>query len=154
MNDDGYLRAGVGLLIVGSDGRVLAAERADVPGAWQAPQGGIDDGETPLDAARRELSEELGVAWSQVTVVDEHPAWLGYELPGEARSAKTGRGQVHKWLLLRFDGDDADIKLPVGEGTEFRSWRWLTMAELIEMAWPVRQPVYRTLAQRWAAHLA
>ncbi|MGH2659935.1 MAG: NUDIX domain-containing protein [Actinomycetota bacterium] len=71
----------------------LVAERADRPGAWQAPQGGLQQWEEPLEGAGRELAEETGIRWSDVTVIAESPQWLGYELPPEARSEKTGHGR-------------------------------------------------------------
>ena len=53
-----YFRAGVGMLVINTKGLVLVAERSDRPDAWQAPQGGLQPEEEPLDAARRELAEE------------------------------------------------------------------------------------------------
>ena len=48
-------------MIVNDEGYVLAIERADVAGAWQLPQGGLDEDEDPLDAAYREIVEETGI---------------------------------------------------------------------------------------------
>jgi len=148
--DEVYFRAGVGLLVVDRRGRVLAAERTGLPGAWQLPQGGLLPHETPIDAARRELTEETGLNWADVEVVDELPEWLGYELPAERRSDKTGRGQVHRWFLLRLRGR---IDAPGGDGKELGHWRWVQMSELVDDTWWVRQPVYRRLAEVWAGVL-
>ncbi|MFW6089679.1 MAG: NUDIX domain-containing protein, partial [Gemmatimonadota bacterium] len=95
-----YFRAGVGALIVDGSGRVLACERADVPGAWQLPQGGLRSGEDPLEGALREVEEETGVARGELELLDRHPEPLVYELPPEARSPKTGRGQVQYWFAF------------------------------------------------------
>lgn len=141
-------RAGVGMLVVNGSGLVLALERIDRPGAWQAPQGGLEPGESPLDAARRELREETGIAWDLIEVVAEHALWLGYELPPEARSARTGQGQVHKWFLLRYRGPDR-LELPASRGGEFVAWRWIGLEQLVRDAWPVRRPVYASLAREW-----
>ena len=151
MGEEVYFRAGVGMLILNGDGLVLAAERSSIPGAWQAPQGGLRPNEEPIQAARRELGEETGIEWSDVVVIAEHPEWLGYELPADARSEKTGRGQTQKWFLLRFHGD----QMPHSEDAEheFRDWRWVPMATLIDEAWVVRQPIYRRLAESWANFL-
>ena len=54
-------RRGVGIMLLNREGRVFVAERTDTPGAWQMPQGGIDAGEDPAAAARRELAEETGI---------------------------------------------------------------------------------------------
>ncbi|HEY6416536.1 MAG TPA: NUDIX domain-containing protein, partial [Acidimicrobiales bacterium] len=73
---------------------------------WQLPQGGIEGDEEPVDALWRELREETGLTADDVHVVAELPEWLGYALPTEYRSPKTGLGQVHKWFLLRAGADD------------------------------------------------
>ena len=62
-------RRGVGIMLLNPAGRVFVAERLDTPGAWQMPQGGIDAGERPAAAARRELAEETGI--DRVTILAE-----------------------------------------------------------------------------------
>ncbi len=150
-----FFRAGVGVVVIDRDGRVLALERSDVPGGWQLPQGGIDPGEEPIHAAARELEEETGIGWSSVEVLGEHPSWLAYELPPSHQSPKTGRGQVHRWFLVRFTGVDDDIDLNrSGGGREFSRWRWMPISELSTLTWEIRRPIYRTLAAHWAGSLA
>jgi putative (di)nucleoside polyphosphate hydrolase len=147
-----FFRANVGIVVARPDGRVLALERTDKPGQWQLPQGGLDDGEEPWQAAVRELTEETGLTDRHVDFVAEHPDWLAYELPPEARRSKTGRGQVQKWFLYRFRGRDADIRLlpPKGRGQEFSAFEWVALAELAEEVWDVRRPVYRALVEAFA----
>jgi 8-oxo-dGTP pyrophosphatase MutT (NUDIX family) len=87
---------------VNEDGRVLVGERRDYRGAWQFPQGGIEDGEEPQDAVLREIDEETGIARRDLKLVARHPAWLCYELPTRMRSAKTGLGQAQRWFLFRL----------------------------------------------------
>lgn len=154
MPRDQYFRAGVGLLVIDDSGYVLALERIDEPNSWQLPQGGLLTGEEPLDAARRELREETGIDWSQVTVVDAYPEWLAYELPPEARSPKTGRGQVQHWVLLRVNRAELSVDLDAGPHQEFSAWRWLTIDEVVAGAWEIRRPIYRRIAKRWASHFA
>ena len=155
MASNEYFRAGVGIVVIDGDGRVLGLERSDVPGSWQLPQGGIDPGEEPLDAARRELREETGIAWDSVDLLAEYPSWLAYELPMSHRSSKTGRGQVHRWFLVRLVGDDTDIDLTahVGGG-EFCAWRWMHIGELQTLTWDIRRPIYQTLESFWSDYLA
>jgi putative (di)nucleoside polyphosphate hydrolase len=149
-----HFRAGVGIVVIDSEGRVLGLERSDAPGSWQLPQGGIEAGEESLDAARRELEEETGIRWDRVELLAEYPSWLGYELPSANRSPKTGRGQVHRWFLVRFTGHDSDIRLnaDVGGG-EFGDWRWMRIDALLTHTWEVRRPVYESLGAFWSEYL-
>jgi putative (di)nucleoside polyphosphate hydrolase len=139
-------RAGVGMIVVDLDGRVLALERSDILGAWQLPQGGLHPGEAIEVAAWRELAEETGLSPEQVTLEDAFEAWVGYELPEEYRKQKTGRGQVHRWFLFRLQ---AGAKLPeLPKNAEFHDWQWLAMPEVISRAVEFRRPEYRVVA-RW-----
>lgn len=141
----------MGIVVVREDGQVLAFERIDRPGQWQLPQGGLDIGEEPLEAALRELQEETGIAPPRVEPVAELPGWLAYELPPERRRRKTGRGQVQRWFRFRFLGTDSDIDLRPAEGgrQEFGDFRWMRLPELVDLAWPVRRPIYEALAEEW-----
>lgn len=153
--DGQFFRANVGIVVARADGRVLALERADRPGQWQFPQGGLDVDEEPREASLRELREETGIRPELVELVAEHPDWLAYELPPDRRRRKTGRGQVQKWFLYRFLGDDADIDLepPPGQRREFVAFRWVRFADLVEEAWEVKRPTYRALLKRWSRRL-
>jgi len=141
-------RVGVGLVVSNAKGEVLAIERSDRPGAWQLPQGGVDEGESTLDAAFRELEEETGLARKHVAFVAEYPAWLGYELPERARSRKTGRGQVHRWFSFRLKADEEAIRL--AKGGEARSWKWMTWSDLVVATVEFRRGVYELLADHFA----
>ena len=142
-----FFRAGVGAVITDGKGAVLALERSDVPGAWQFPQGGIDEGETPLEAVRREVFEETGIAPASLTLIHEVPEWLAYELPAESRRKKTGWGQTQRWFFFRYEGDPDDLDLPEGE---FRAYRWTTLPELARETVAFRRPVYARLAETFA----
>ncbi|HEX6463045.1 MAG TPA: NUDIX domain-containing protein [Vicinamibacterales bacterium] len=144
------LRLGVGAVIRRSDGRVLAFERSDVPGAWQFVQGGVKIGEDFQDALFREVREETGLRRPNFAAVREVPVLLGYELPEPARRKKTGRGQAHKWFFLDFVGDDESIRLE--QDGEFRRFRWDMIETIARKVAPFRRPVYAELA-RWASAL-
>jgi putative (di)nucleoside polyphosphate hydrolase len=146
----------VGVVLADATGRVFAGERIDTPGAWQMPQGGIDPGETPEMAGLRELEEETGVDRALVRVEAETADWVRYDLPPEllGRVWKGRyRGQEQKWLLLRFSGTDADIRIETAH-PEFARWTWLRPEELLERIVPFKREVYRVVLDAFAGHLA
>jgi putative (di)nucleoside polyphosphate hydrolase len=137
------------------EGRVFVARRrgevtsvaARGPYRWQMPQGGIDPGEAPLDAALRELFEETSVR--SVTLLAEAPDWYSYDLPAEMlqRSLKSGfRGQTQRWFAFRFTGDESEINVKrPGDGkhaAEFDEWRWEEFARTPELIIPFKRAVY------------
>ncbi len=138
-------------MIVNHRGIVLAMERADIVGAWQLPQGGLERSEEPLRAALREVTEETGISESDLELVDSYPEPLAYELPANARSEKTGRGQVQYWYLFRFHGSDNAID--VKSGGEFRAWKWIPFHTLLNSVADFRKPVYRKLADQFRRYI-
>ncbi|MRX49296.1 RNA pyrophosphohydrolase [Paracoccus sp. S-4012] len=144
-----------GVVLVNRQGLVFAGRRIDNPtDAWQMPQGGIDAGETPREAALRELGEETGVAPAHVEIEGEAD-WVLYDLPPEL----LGRiwkgqfcGQRQKWFLMRFLGEDRDIDIAT-EHAEFDRWRWMAPEALIEKIVPFKREVYRTVFDAFAGHL-
>jgi putative (di)nucleoside polyphosphate hydrolase len=138
-----YFRAGAGAVIINRDKKVLALERADTPGAWQMPQGGLEISEEPGQAIYRELFEETCIPESGLSLLGSYPDLLAYELPAEMRSAKTGRGQVQRWFLFELRTSDAAIEL--NKGAEFISWRWMSSDQLLATAVAFRKPLYKKL---------
>jgi putative (di)nucleoside polyphosphate hydrolase len=134
-------RPGVGIMLLNRNNRVLVGHRRKPKGlSWQMPQGGIEPGETPLDAALRELREEVGV--SDVEILAESRIWLCYDLPdnlvGSVWQGKW-RGQRQKWFAMRLRGSDADVKV---DGHEFDDWKWVRIGELAELIVPFKRDVY------------
>jgi len=146
-----FFRAGIGAVITDGKKRVLACERYKIRGAWQMPQGGIEEGEEPLDAAYREVEEETAITRERLELVHSCPEPLAYELPPQYRTRRIGRGQVQYWFLFRLVGGDGVINL--GENGEFRDWQWMTMPDLIASAVPFRVPLYRRIAECVRDHL-
>lgn len=139
----------VGVMLVNADGRIFTGQRIDTDHpAWQMPQGGIDDGEGPREAALRELQEEIGVSPDLVTVEAETEDWICYDLPHEIvpRIWKGRyRGQSQKWFLLRFHGRDDQIDIDQPH-REFSSWRWLSLDEMLAAIVPFKRAVYDEVA--------
>jgi putative (di)nucleoside polyphosphate hydrolase len=145
-------RACVGTMVLNRAGRVFIGARADGPEhvdathAWQMPQGGVDPGEDPWQAARRELYEETNIR--SVERLGETKDWLTYDIPpqliGQAWNGKY-RGQKQKWFALRFTGDEREIDVAHpggGHEPEFLDWRWEPMQNLPALVVPFKRKVY------------
>jgi putative (di)nucleoside polyphosphate hydrolase len=144
----------VGMMVLNREGLVWVGHRiaepdgemAGSPQLWQMPQGGIDKGEDPLPAAKRELYEETGM--ESVELIAEAPRWIDYDLPphlvGIVWKGKY-RGQTQKWLAFRFLGDPREIRVnppPGGHTAEFDDWGWRRMDELSGLVVPFKKTVY------------
>jgi putative (di)nucleoside polyphosphate hydrolase len=150
---DNVFRANVGAVIANEAGEVLALERLKIKGAWQLPQGGLDEGEEPIDAVKREVHEETGITDKHLELLAEYPEWLAYELDRDKRTGKHGRGQVQKWFLFRFKGTDSDINLKSDDEQEFSSWKWMDMRQLAQETVQFRQKIYQKLAEGFREYL-
>jgi 8-oxo-dGTP pyrophosphatase MutT (NUDIX family) len=115
-------------------------------------QGGLDEGEEPEDAWKREMLEEIHVRAEDVDLLGFYPEWLAYELPKEVWAnpdvqAKQGRGQVQKWFFVRLkDGTKIVLQPENPEDQEFFNHKWMSLDALAEQTWQVRRPIYRKLA--------
>jgi putative (di)nucleoside polyphosphate hydrolase len=141
--DDAEYRPGVGIVLLNDRNEIFVGRRADVEAdAWQLPQGGINRGESPREAALRELVEEIGT--EAVDIIAESSRWLYYEVPDEfARKAWNGRwkGQRQKWFMMLFRGRDSDINVATLQ-PEFNAWRWVPVGELTALAVSFRRQLY------------
>ena len=146
MSSDLPYRPCVGIMLFNRDGKVFVGKRIDqsVEG-WQMPQGGIDKGETPKQAATRELQEETGI--DKCDIIAEMDDWVTYDLPehliGVAFHGKY-KGQKQKWFAMRFTGQDADIDLALHE-PEFSAFRWVSLEELPGLIVPFKRQTYKAV---------
>jgi len=134
----------VGVVLTRGDGLVFAGERIDTPDAWQMPQGGIEAGEEPRDAALRELCEEIGVPTDAVALPGETPGWIRYDLPDElVGKAFRGRfrGQDQKWFAMRLAGSDDLIRIDTAH-PEFARWKWMSPGEVMKAIVSFKRRVY------------
>lgn len=141
----------VGIVLLNDDNHVLVGQRLDnMVEAWQMPQGGIDEGEQPIEAGFREMGEEIGT--NKAEFIAEHSRWLDYDIPEDlANRLWNGqyRGQTQKWLLFRFTGTDADINIATEE-PEFKAWKWAEPKVLPNLAVPFKRDVYHGILTEFA----
>ena len=146
----------VGVMLINADGAAFVGQRKDRDqDAWQMPQGGVEKGEDPRDAALRELEEETGVSRDLVHVVAETAGWVPYDLPHDiVPQIWKGRfrGQEQKWFLMRFEGRDDQVNIQT-EHPEFSKWRWLPTADLVAQIVPFKRAVYQTVLAEFEPHL-
>lgn len=148
MSDLPY-RPCVGLCIFNRDGNVFVGERLDSSGAWQMPQGGVDEGEDIPTAAMRELLEEIGT--DKAEIIRIHDQTLKYDIPADVLArlpwGKQYRGQEQTWVALRFTGGDHDIKLDAWDHPEFGRYQWVPLAEVPKLIVPFKIGTYEEVAR-------
>jgi len=136
-----------GIMLMNNDGLIFVGQRIDNPSpALQMPQGGIDDGETPTQAAMRELKEEIGT--NKAEIIAHYPEPLDYDLPEEIAGKLWGgkyAGQRQYWFLMRFLGSDNDINL-AREHPEFSRFEWADIKKLPSLAVPFKKEIYQKLS--------
>lgn len=134
----------VGVALFNDDGHVFVGERIDTPGAWQMPQGGVDNGEDIEAAAKRELAEEIGTSKAEIVHIAEER--IRYDLPDALRHTLWNgefAGQEQTWIAARFLGQDSDINLDSFDPPEFQAWQWVPLEKTIDLIVPFKRDVYR-----------
>ena len=122
--------------------KVFIAQRNDIKGVWQFPQGGIDEGEEVKEALFRELKEEIGT--DEVEIVAEYPEWISYDFPERiAKEMKPYDGQIQRYFLVKLSKDakiNTDTKHP-----EFDEYKFVEVDEALRLAAHFKKPVYETV---------
>ena len=142
MSDTNY-RPNVAGILRNARGEILVCERLNVAGAWQFPQGGIDEGETPEAALARELQEEIGIEPAHFAIVERRGPYR--YLFGSGRTKKGWHGKEQIYFLCDFIGTDADIVVAT-EHPEFRAFQWIKPAAFqIDWLPEMKREVYRAV---------
>lgn len=147
-------RPNAGIVLFNRDGLTWIGRRFQEAGpwTWQWPQGGMDAGEDPLEAAYRELYEETGVRADQVAPLGAVEGWLAYDFPPEvlALRKKNWKGQRQRWFAFRFLGTDADFDLTAVPPQEFETFRWERLERVPELIIPWKRTVYEEVVRAFA----
>ncbi len=145
-----HYRPCVGIIMFNTQGQVWLGKRLehDDPHCWQFPQGGIDPGETPRDAALREVWEETGANGARLTPLGRTDDWLTYDYPEDYKvnpKRKNWLGQKQHWFAYRFHEDDECFDLKAHPPQEFSEWRWGNLHETPDLIIPFKRKVYEEL---------
>ena len=151
MSVDLPYRPCVGLCIFNVENKVFVGERisGSEGGAWQMPQGGIDEGEDIQTAAFREMKEEIGT--DRASILRIHPNKIRYDIPETVRAnlswGKKYVGQEQTWVALRFTGDESDIKLDADDHPEFARYKWVALHDVPKMIVPFKISTYEQVVE-------
>ena len=152
MIDSKGFRHGVGIILINNDQKVFWAKRIGQD-AWQFPQGGLMEGETPEQGMYRELQEEVGLEPADVQIIGQTKNWLYYRLPRQLirrHQKPLCIGQKQKWFLLRPLCDMDTVNFNTTNSPEFDGWRWVDywhpLKEVIRFKRKVYQKALKDLA--------
>ena len=140
------MRIGVGIIVLNNQNQVFVGKRKDNPGdKWQMPQGGVDKGESYVNAMKRELFEETSII--NIKILKEVDRIYEYELPDNSVGIiwkGKFRGQKQKWFITKFLGNDSEINLNT-KYQEFVDWKWIEPKLLPEVIVNFKKNLYLNL---------
>ncbi len=148
---DGF-RPNVGIILCNDENRLFWGRRVG-QNAWQFPQGGINEKETPVQAMYRELEEEVGLQPHHVEILGSTSNWLRYRLPNHFVRKNTQPvciGQKQRWFLLRVCCSETDFCLDQFDKPEFDNWRWVKYWQPIKDVIYFKRRVYQRALQELA----
>lgn len=147
MNEESNYRLNVGLIIVNTYGKVLICKRKN-SNQWQFPQGGIDEGESPIEAAKREIFEEVGIKPSKIKVLGKIKDWVKYKIPKELAKKSFKKkgivGQKQKWFIFKIKSE-ACISFVNDPDNEFDDFAWVSYWRPIALIVSFKKEVYRNV---------
>lgn len=140
------MRIGVGIVLLNNENKVFVGKRIDNPSNfWQMPQGGVDQNEQILEAAKRELEEETGI--TKIILIKELNYWLEYDLPKNLIDKiwkGKYKGQKQKWFIMKFNGNRKDINIKT-KHPEFLDWKWIEPSKLPDIVVDFKVNVYKKI---------
>ena len=146
-NDD--YRKNVGMMIINEQQKILAGEAFYYPGEWLMPQGGMAEGEAPVQAMQRELIEETGLTTADVSIISEYEKWIYYLFPKpQIKDDRMYIGQRQKWFLLSYEGLLPDATKVLER--EFRHFDWVSPNWLMQRTPAFNVPVYQELVRAFS----
>ena len=153
VDEDGF-RPNVGIILANDLGQVLWARRVGQD-AWQFPQGGIKELESPEQALFRELREEVGLDPANVEIIACTRGWLRYRLPKRylKHNETNFVGQKQKWFLLRMLAADNCVCVNGTDRPEFDGWRWVSYWYPVGQVVAFKRDVYRRALKELALRL-
>tara|TARA_A100001011_G_C13964329_1_gene696597 strand:- start:276 stop:743 length:468 start_codon:yes stop_codon:yes gene_type:complete len=146
-------RKGVGMMVFNNDKKIFVGRRIDNQKAWQMPQGGVDENEGCLSAAKRELYEETGI--QSIRIIEKSKEKYIYDLPkyllGKIWKGKY-KGQRQRWFLIKFLGPDSEINLNQ-KCPEFNEWKWVGIDELSKLIVPFKKKLYLSVIKEFQSFI-
>jgi putative (di)nucleoside polyphosphate hydrolase len=143
------LRTGVGIVLLNKENKIFLAKRIDnANNFWQMPQGGVNDGESYINAVKRELEEETSI--KSIKIIKKLDGWFSYNLPknliGKIWKGKYV-GQKQKWFIIKFLGNDKEINIKT-KYPEFLEWRWEEIDKITDLVIDFKLDMYKEIKEK------
>ena len=143
------LRKAIGAIILNSKNQIIAFQRSDYKNNWQCPEGGIEEGETPLKAMYREVLEEVGLSKECYNVINTREKPFVYMFIDGPENHKGYNGQEKQFFILKLKDDNFKFKLDTKEDEiEFIDYKTLeNNKDLIELVPSFKKEMYREILE-------